>query len=79
MIFITFLVTIILQESIAATYKITIPLNRSWEELLSAKISQLSNTYKPNYKELEIELLGTFFSSMMDHIHLKPDINAYLQ
>ena len=55
-----FLVTIILRESIAAIYKITSPLNRSWEELLSAKISQLSNTYKPNYKELEIEVLGTF-------------------
>ena len=64
----TFLVTIVLQENITATYKITIPLNRSSEELLSAKISQLSNTYKPNHKELEIELLGTFFSSMMDHI-----------
>ena len=60
-IFISFLVTIILQKGFAATYKITILLNRSWEELLSAIISQLSNTYKPNYKELEIELLGTFF------------------
>ena len=75
----TFLVNIILQQSIAATYKITTPLNKSLEELLSAKMSQLSNTYKRNYKELEIELLGTFFSSMMDHIHLKLDINAYLQ
>ena len=72
----TVLVTIILQESIAATCKITIPFNRSWEELLSANISLLSNTYKPNYKELEIELLGTLFSSMMDHIHLKLDIQC---
>ena len=31
-------------------------------------ISQLSNTYKPNYKELEIKLLGTFILSIMDHI-----------
>ena len=42
-----FLVTIILQERIAATYKITIPLNRSWKQLLSANTSQLFNTYKP--------------------------------
>ena len=29
--------------------------------LLSAKVSLLSNTYKLNYKELEIELLGYIF------------------
>ena len=46
---------------------------------ISAEVLQLSNTYKPNYKELEIELLGTFFSSIMDHIPLKLDTNAYLQ
>ena len=45
MIFMTFFSYYFLQESIE---KVTIPLNRSWEELLSAKISQLSNTYKPN-------------------------------
>ena len=55
----------ILQKSVAATHRIIIPLHRSWEELLSAL--QLSSTYKPNYKELEIELLGTFSSSVMDH------------
>ena len=50
----------------------------SFKQILgrASKISQLSNTYNPNYKELEIKLLGTFFSSMMDYIHLKLDINA---
>ena len=79
MIFITFFSYYYFTKSIAATYKITIRLNRSWEELLSAKVSQLSKSYKPNYKEQEIDLLGTFLLSMKDHIHLKLDINAYLQ
>ena len=73
---ITFLATIILQKHIAATYKIFIPLTDLGKSFFQLKFR---NTYKPNYKELEIELLGTFFLSMTNHIPLKLDINAYLQ